>query len=54
MYRFDPEIREFMEDAVETGYLTFQKLDEFISDEEDNSTSVGKVVMAMEEYSLHI
>jgi len=54
MYRFDPEIREFMEDAVETGYLTFQKLDEFISDEEDNSTSMEKVVMAMEEYSLHI
>jgi len=54
MYRFDPEIQAFMEDAVETGYLTFQKLDEFIPDEGGDSSLMEQVVMAMEEYSLHI
>jgi RNA polymerase primary sigma factor len=54
MYRFDPEVQEFMEEAVETGFLTFQKLDAFIPDEEPHSTLMEKVLMAMEEYSLHI
>ncbi|MDC0274034.1 hypothetical protein OAK91_04810, partial [Planctomycetaceae bacterium] len=54
MYRFDPEVQDFMEEAVETGFLTFQKLDKFIPDEGPDSTLMEKVLLAMEEYSLHV
>jgi len=54
MYRFDPDVKEFMEDAVATGYATFQKLDEFMPDEGGDSTLMEKVVIAMEDVGLDI
>ncbi|HSG72402.1 MAG TPA: sigma-70 family RNA polymerase sigma factor [Planctomycetaceae bacterium] len=54
MYHIDPEIKEFIEAALERGYLTFQTLNEFLPDEGGDSTLMEKIVIAMEELNLEI